>query len=90
MAVAFNLVWRYAVHAELTVPGLHADVFRTVNRNYLIGPPCYAASGALAFVSSYLALAVVVGLALLFLPGMPGPRRADEVVPRARVPVGEP
>ena len=72
-AVAFNLIWRYAVHRGLLVGGINVEFRRDVDIRYVAGLSGYLAATALAFVQPWLTLVVTAVLALLFLFG-PSPR----------------
>jgi uncharacterized membrane protein len=74
-AIAFNLVWRRAVHAGLLVDGVRPAFVRDVDIRYALGLIAYAAATLVAFVSPLAAVLVTVGLALVFLLG-PSPRSA--------------
>ena len=72
-AVAFNLVWHRAVHADLLVDGVQPAFIRDVNIRYLLGLVAYAAATLIAFVSPLATVLLTVALALMFLLG-PSPR----------------
>jgi len=67
LAVAFNLVWWWAVRRRLVRDAIPAAAVSQRTRHYLIGPPAYAVSSALAFVSPMLSLAITGLIALTFL-----------------------
>jgi uncharacterized membrane protein len=72
-AIAFNLIWWRAVHANLLVDGVQPAFVRDVTVRYLLGMIAYGAATLLAFVSPRAAVLVTVALALIFLLG-PSPR----------------
>ncbi len=76
-ALAFNLVWQRAVHADLLVAGVSAAFVRDVDIRYALGLVAYAVATLIAFVSPLAALLVTVVLALVFLLG-PSPRSGLE------------
>src|SRR5207249_1045031 len=67
VALLYNLFWHYARLRGLLRPGLDPRVVRTVNRRFLLGPPAYAAASAFTLVVPLLALALWVGLAVVYL-----------------------
>ncbi|HEV7654636.1 MAG TPA: TMEM175 family protein [Mycobacteriales bacterium] len=84
-AVAFNLVWRRAVRANLLVEGVSRAFVRDVDIRYAIGLAAYVVATLVAFVSPLAAVLVTVVLALVFLLG-PSPRSGleDQSVTRGR------
>jgi len=72
-AIAFNLIWWRAVHANLLVEGVQPEFVRDVTIRYLLGLIAYAAATLIAFISPLAAVLVTVALALVFLLG-PSPK----------------
>jgi uncharacterized membrane protein len=72
-AVAFNLIWRRAVQANLLLEGVSPEFVHDVDVRYLLGLIAYALATLIAFVSPLVAVLVTVVLALVFLLG-PSPR----------------
>lgn len=68
MAVAFNVMWRYLLrHRELHKPGLSQALLAVRNRRYNIGLAAYPVATLLGLVSVPLFLALMLGLALMYL-----------------------
>ena len=67
LALAFNAVWWWAVRRGLQREVLSEAVIGHRTRHYLLGPPAYAASAALAFLSPTASLVVTGLVALTFL-----------------------
>lgn len=67
LALAFNAIWWWAVRRGLQVETLSAAAISQRTRHYLLGPPAYAVSAGLAFVSPLVSLAVTGLVALTFL-----------------------
>ena len=67
LALAFNAVWWWAVRRGLQREDLSIAAIGHRTRHYLLGPPAYAASAALAFLSPTASLAVTGLVALTFL-----------------------
>ncbi len=66
----FLALWRHLLaHPELRGPAFGDADVRAGLRRTIVGPVCYAASIAVAFVSAPAALAVFAGLALYFAVG---------------------
>lgn len=63
LAVAFNLLWRYAVRAGLPDP--HVDV-PAISRQYALGPVVYAATVAIAWFSATACLIASAAIAVYF------------------------
>ncbi len=71
IALAFNLLWRYASSPArrpplLRVPHDSPEV-RAIHGQFAFGPPLYVAAFVVAFWSAVASLAICGGLALLFL-----------------------
>jgi len=74
-AVFFTLLWYYAANGYRLVDGnLDPAPLRAMTRRYVAGMVLYAVTFALTFVNAVLSLALVVGLALLFVLPEPGSR----------------
>ncbi len=68
MALAYNLLWRYAAWGgRLLAADADPVAVRTINRRYLVGPLAYGVSLALAFVNVWASLAVHGVLAAFYL-----------------------
>jgi len=66
--VIFNLLWRYATaRRRLLRPTVSDWIVKAINKRYNPGPFLYLIATALAFVSVPLSLALIVGLAILYL-----------------------
>jgi len=69
IAVAFNVLWYWARHAEGRL--LRADTDRAwieaITRSYRFGPPGYLLAFLLTLVNPPLGMAVIVGLVILYL-----------------------
>ena len=78
-AIFFSLLWLYAAgNSRLVRRDLDPALLRAMTRRYVAGMVFFIVAFALAFVSVTLSLALVVGLALLFV--LPEP----SVHPRAQ------
>jgi uncharacterized membrane protein len=68
IAIAFNLLWRYAVSKRGRMLGPEVDLksAEKISQQYMFGPVLYAASFGLAYVSVTASLALNVALALFF------------------------
>jgi len=67
-AVAFNVLWLYAVRANgLIVPDADPQALATVTRRFLLGPPAYLAAFLLAFVNPIATLLVLFGLTVTYV-----------------------
>ena len=76
IAVAFNLMWRYAAHKNrLLDKKANPDWIRAVSRSYAFGPLLYLIALALAFVSATASVALNMLLALFF--ALPPPRQGS-------------
>lgn len=59
IALAYNALWWYAVReGRLLEPNADREVVGTISRRYLIGPLAYGVSFALAFINTWMSLAV--------------------------------
>ena len=72
-AIAFNLIWWRAVHADLLAEAVQSEFVRDVTVRYVLGLIAYGAATLIAFISPFAAVVVTVALALVFLLG-PSPR----------------
>lgn len=64
----FNLLWRYATAGRrLLRPTVSDSVINAISRRYNPGPLVYLVATVLAFVSVPLSLAIIIGLAVLYL-----------------------
>ncbi|MGH3780058.1 MAG: hypothetical protein ACRDRO_05325 [Pseudonocardiaceae bacterium] len=68
-AIAFNLIWRHLVRAELLVAGLAPEFVRDITIRYLLGLAGYVAATLLALVVPLLTVLVSALLALMFALG---------------------
>jgi uncharacterized membrane protein len=67
-AIFYNAIWRYASSDRRLLNSWVSDTrIRKRNRNYLLGPVLYGAAIPLAFISPWISLAIIGGLAVLFL-----------------------
>jgi uncharacterized membrane protein len=67
MAIAFNLLWRYASHEHrLISKDVTADDIQSINRQYLLGPAVYGLAFALAFVDVTVSLLLTIVLAVFY------------------------
>jgi uncharacterized membrane protein len=73
MAIAFNVLWRYAAgNNRLLSPGADPVAVRKITQQYVFGPLLYMAAFVIAFFSPLISLAVDILLAIFFaLPGPP-------------------
>ena len=72
-AIFFTLLWHYAANGyRLVDRNLDPVTLRAMTRRYVAGMVLYALTFALTFVNVVLSLALVVGLALLFVLPEPG------------------
>lgn len=65
-AIAYNMLWRYPRHAGLIDESADPAVIAQITRRFNFGPPTYALSFILAFISPTAALIVSAGLAVLY------------------------
>ncbi len=74
-AVFFTLLWLYAANGHRLVNrDLDPVTLRSMTRRYVFGMALYIAAFALTFINAVLSLALIVGLALLFILPEPGRR----------------
>ncbi len=67
IALLFNLVWRYATHANRLIdPEADMSLVRTISRAYAFGPFAYLVAFGLAFVAVPASIALTVALAIFF------------------------
>ncbi|MCA1729938.1 MAG: hypothetical protein LC751_11200, partial [Actinobacteria bacterium] len=75
-AVFFTLLWLYAASGyRLLYRNLDPRLLRAMTRRYVLGMLLYVFAFALAFVSVLASLALIIGLALIFVLPEPGERR---------------
>ena len=75
MAVSFNVLWRYLLrHPELHKPQVTAELLAVRNRRYNVGLAVYPVATVLGLVSVPLFLALMLGLAVLYLLPTPDVR----------------
>ena len=68
MALGFNVLWRRLLrHPELHRPGLDLTLLQVRNRRYNLGLPAYPLATVAGLASLPLFLALMLGLALLYL-----------------------
>lgn len=67
IAIAFNVLWRYAVHADLLEPDADPRVVRAMNRGYWVGPIFFVIAFIVAFISVYVSLAIAIGVLAFFV-----------------------
>ena len=86
IAIAFNLLWRYAAGREGHLLGRDVDlaVVKGITKQYRFGPLLYGISFGLAFVSVTASLAVNAGLAVFFALPPPDMRKkvSEATAPR--------
>jgi uncharacterized membrane protein len=68
-AIAFNLIWRHLVRAELLVTGLTPEFVHDVDIRYILGLVGYTVATLLALVMPLLTVVASVLLALMFAFG---------------------
>ena len=74
-AIFFTLLWFYAAgNYRLVSRNLERSLLRAMTRRYVAGMALYVLAFALAFFSAAASLALIVGLALLFVLPEPGDR----------------
>lgn len=73
LACCFNLLWRYAsYHNRLLGENVNTRSVAAISRQYLLGPVCYLAAFALAWISTPASIIFTFILSLYFaLPGSP-------------------
>ncbi len=75
MALAFNVFWRYLLrHPELRRPDVPRELLAVRNRRYNLGLAVYPVATALGLLSVPLFLALMLGLAVLYLLPTPDVR----------------
>ena len=83
-AAVFTLLWLYAANGyRLVDRNLDPALLRAMTRRYVVGMVLYASAFALAFLNAVFSLALIAGLALLFVLPEPGsqpgkPKALDE------------
>jgi hypothetical protein len=78
----FTLLWLYAANGYRLVDcKLDPTTLRAMTRRYVAGMVLYLIAFALAFISIVLSLALIVGLALLFVLPEPRSRSVDPKLP---------
>ncbi len=81
MAIAFNLLWRYAAHdGRLLARDVDMRLVRIINKQFQIGPLSYVACVVFAFINAIAGFALVIALAVYWaLPEhlRPGPGRGE-------------
>ena len=83
MAVGFQLLWRYLLrHDELRRPEASRAVLAVRNRRYTIGLGVYPAATLLGLLSVPLFLALMFGLAVLYLLPTPDVRATESAQPQ--------
>lgn len=81
-AVFFTLLWIYAANNRRLVDrNLDPALLRSMTRRYVAGMALYLVAFALAFVNVVLSLALIAGLALLFVLPEPGGLRQKSEAP---------
>lgn len=84
-AIFFTLLWFYAAgNYRLVSRDLDRSLLRAMTRRYVAGMALYVLAFALAFFSAAASLALIVGLALLFVLPEPGERSGKERPGRPR------
>jgi uncharacterized membrane protein len=67
-ALSYNTLWRYASTGNRLIdPQADPAAVATINDRFRLGPPAYAAAFILAFFSAPASLALLLGLALLYI-----------------------
>ena len=75
MAVTFNILWRYLMrHPELHRPNVTPGLLRVRTKRYNVGLAVYPVATVIGLVSVPLFLALMLGLALLYLLPTPDVR----------------
>lgn len=81
MAVAFNLLWRYASHGgRLLARGVDRRLVDTINKQFRIGPLTYVVAFAVSFINGIAGCALIILLAIYWaLPEhlRPGPKSVE-------------
>ena len=77
MAVAFNVLWHYLLrHPELRTPNVSPELLAVRTRRYNIGLLFYPVTTVIGLFSTWAFLAIIFGLALLYLLPTPDVRGA--------------
>ena len=77
-AVVFTLLWLYAANGyRLVGRNLDPALLRAMTRRYVLGMVLYATAFALAFLNPVFSLALIAGLALLFVLPEPDSRPGE-------------
>jgi uncharacterized membrane protein len=75
-ALSYNLLWRYASRQNRLIdPAADPAAVQAITARFRLGPPSYAVAFVLAFISPPLSLAVLLGLALLYVLPYGNPAR---------------
>jgi uncharacterized membrane protein len=73
-ALVYNLLWRYAASGNRLIdPEADPATIAAITRRFRLGPPAYAVAFILAFLNTQASLAVLLGLALIYLLPYAGP-----------------
>jgi uncharacterized membrane protein len=73
-ALFYNLLWRYAASGNRLIdPRADPEAVAGITRRFRLGPPAYGIAFILAFLNTRASLAVLLGLALLYLLPYPEP-----------------
>ena len=67
MALLFNAIWHYAIHAGLLAPGADPREVSGFTRSYLPGPLLYLTGTLLAFVSADASLVMYAAIAIFYV-----------------------
>jgi uncharacterized membrane protein len=67
MALLFNALWHYAIHAGLLAPGADPREVSGITRSYLPGPLLYLTGTLLAFVSADASLVMYAAIAIFYV-----------------------
>ncbi len=79
LAITFNLLWRWARHANLLIPDADPDAIALITKRFNYGPPSYLVVLAISFVYPTGALVAIGVLALVYLlPNQPDGMRETE------------
>jgi uncharacterized membrane protein len=75
-ALSYNLLWNYAARGNRLIdPAADPAAVHSISARFRLGPPAYAVAFVLAFISPPLSLAVLLGLALLYVLPYGNPAR---------------
>ena len=78
-AIFFTMLWLYAAsNHRLVDRNLSPEKLNAMSRRFVVGLASYAVAFALAFVTPILSLALIIGLALLFVLPEPGERPSKQ------------